>query len=106
MGLATLVEESRGHGGMDLAVGDEDARFVAEMLFYEITEDTLDQVRRGSGMIVVMSKGKGEVFHAGTTNWVAGLIDRDPYVEPHHPQRSGSLPCCGGFAWMSFTSSS
>ena len=23
----------------------------------------------------------GEVFHAGTTNWVAGLIDKDPFVE-------------------------
>ncbi len=80
MGLATLLEENRGHGGMDLAVGDEDARFVAETLYGVVTEDTLDRVIRGSGMIVVMSRGRGEVFHAGTTNWVAGLIDRDPYV--------------------------
>ncbi len=51
------------------------------MLYYEATEETIDRVKRGSGMMVAMSKGQGEVFHAGTTNWVAGLIDRDPYVE-------------------------
>ena len=32
-------------------------------------------------MMVTMTKGRGEVFHAGTTNWVAGLIHKDPYVE-------------------------
>jgi hypothetical protein len=32
-------------------------------------------------MMVSFPKGKGEVFHAGTCEWVAGLIDRDPFVE-------------------------
>ncbi len=81
MGLATLVEEDHGHEAIELAVNDGDARFIAEMLYYEATEETIDLVKRGSGMMVTMTKGQGEVFHAGTTNWVAGLIDRDPYVE-------------------------
>ena len=32
-------------------------------------------------MIVHFPKGRGEVFHAGTTEWVAGLLRRDPAVE-------------------------
>ena len=32
-------------------------------------------------MIVHFRKGKGEVFHAGTTEWIAGLIYHDPAVE-------------------------
>lgn len=80
MGLATLLEEDRGHD-VELAVYDADARFVAETLYGEATEETVDRVSRGSGMIVTMPKGRGEVFHAGTTNWISGLIKRDPFVE-------------------------
>jgi hypothetical protein len=32
-------------------------------------------------MIVSFRKGKGEVFHAGSVEWVAGLLRRDPQVE-------------------------
>ena len=38
-------------------------------------------MRRGSGMMVSFRKGQGQVFTAGTCEWVAGLIDRDPFVE-------------------------
>jgi hypothetical protein len=81
MGLATLMEDNRGHDGIELAVYDWDARFIAETLYGEATDETVDRVKRGSGMMVTMSKGQGEVFHAGTTNWIAGLIDHDPFVE-------------------------
>ena len=32
-------------------------------------------------MIVSFSKGAGEVFHAGSVEWVAGLLRRDAQVE-------------------------
>ena len=32
-------------------------------------------------MIVSFNKGNGKVFHAGTTEWVAGLIHGDMAVE-------------------------
>ncbi len=32
-------------------------------------------------MIVTFPRGKGEVFHAGSCEWVAGLLRRDPMVE-------------------------
>lgn len=43
--------------------------------------DALDRVNHGSGLIVCFSRGKGEVFHAGFTEWVAGPIRRDRAVE-------------------------
>jgi hypothetical protein len=81
MGLATLVEDNHGHEGVVQFLEDLDARFIAETMYYEATGETIDRVKRGSGMMVTMPKGKGEVFHAGTANWVAGLIDHDPFVE-------------------------
>ena len=81
MGLATLVEENRGHEGAPYFIADGDARFTAELLHGEATPETIDRVRRGSGMVVVMPKGKGEVFNAGSCEWVAGLIAREPFVE-------------------------
>lgn len=32
-------------------------------------------------MIVNFPKGKGEVFHVGSTEWIAGLIKEDAMVE-------------------------
>ncbi|PSJ57030.1 N,N-dimethylformamidase beta subunit family domain-containing protein [Kumtagia ephedrae] len=79
MGMASLVEESPG-----VAPGwlnDEDAVFTAETLHGEATPETIDKVKRGNGMIVNFSKGNGEVFHAGSCEWVAGLLRSDAMVE-------------------------
>ncbi|MFI0844751.1 N,N-dimethylformamidase beta subunit family domain-containing protein [Mesorhizobium sp. IMUNJ 23232] len=79
LGMASLVEESA-----DVPPGwlnDEDAVFTAETLYGEATPEAMDKVKRGNGMIVNFPKGKGEVFHAGTCEWVAGLLRRDAMVE-------------------------
>jgi hypothetical protein len=81
MGHASILEEHHGNPGTDLFIGDEDLAFAAETIFGAATPEAMDKLRRSSGMIVTFPKGKGEVFHAGTCEWVAGLIDRDPYVE-------------------------
>ena len=81
MGLATTREEDHGNPGTDLFIGGDDARFKAMILHGEATPETVDRVTRGSGMIVVFSKGAGEVVHAGTCEWVAGLKARDATVE-------------------------
>lgn len=47
----------------------------------DASEPSLASARRGSGMVVSFKRGAGEVFHAGTCEWVAGLIARDPVVE-------------------------
>ena len=81
MGPATLIEEDHGHEGSDLYIADLDAIAVAKILHGEATPETIDLVRRGSGMIVSMPKGSGEVFTAAATEWVCGLDERDPFVE-------------------------
>ena len=80
MGLARLRESANTGSTGSLFVGDDDARFVARTLYGKEDEKTLAQVDRGSGMIVSFRRGKGEVFNAGTTEWVAGLINDDAAV--------------------------
>lgn len=81
MGLARLREDNFGAAPEPLFVGDDDARFIAELRFGNTDATSLARVDRGSGMVVHFSKGQGQVFHAGTTEWVAGLLRRDPAVE-------------------------
>jgi hypothetical protein len=35
----------------------------------------------GAGMVATFKRGQGEVFNAGSTEWVSGLIHRDPFTE-------------------------
>ncbi len=81
LGLASQVEESADIPLEDQFLSDEDGRFTAETLFGEASEENLEKVKRGNGMIVNFSQGKGEVFHAGSCEWVAGLLRRDRMVE-------------------------
>jgi hypothetical protein len=81
MGVAVMAEENHGERGVVHFLGDDDLRFAAAAIHGEATPEAMEKRRRGSGMIVSFRKGKGEVFTAGTCEWVAGLIDRDPFVE-------------------------
>lgn len=81
VGMAAQVEESADIAFEDQFLGDEDGRFTAETLFGEASEANLDKVKRGNGMIVNFPRGKGEVFHAGSCEWVAGLLRQDAMVE-------------------------
>ncbi len=81
LGLARLREDDFSGQEDPLFVGDEDAKYTAQVLYGDDGEETLARVDRGSGMIVHFTKGKGEVFHAGTTEWVAGLLRKDFAVE-------------------------
>lgn len=81
MGPARLRESGRGVTDGSLFVGDDDALFLAETLYGRSDEPTLARVDRGSGMVVHFRRGMGEVFHAGTTEWVAGLLRGDTAVE-------------------------
>ena len=81
MGLAVMAEENHGERGTVPFLGDDDLRFAAEAVHGAATPEVMEKMRRGSGMIVNFRKGAGEVFTAGTCEWVAGLIARDPFVE-------------------------
>jgi len=81
VGLASNIEIARGVDQQALFLGSDDAAYRAEILYAEVNQQTLARAGRGSGMIVSFRRGKGEVFHAGSVEWVAGLMRRDPQVE-------------------------
>lgn len=79
VGLATLLEEDHGNEHT-IFIGSEDAEFAAKALYGTATPENIDRCKRGAGMIAFFERGQGSVFTAGTCEWVAGLIDRDPQV--------------------------
>ncbi len=81
LGLARLREDNFDSPSSGLFVGDDDAIYAARILQGDSSEQNLQRVNRGSGMVVHFRKGRGEVFHAGTTEWVAGLLRQDNAVE-------------------------
>ena len=81
LGLATLLEEDHGNHGTDLFIGDEDVRFLAEAIHGATGPEAIQQMKRGAGMIASYRRGQGEVFNAGSCEWLAGLIARDRQVE-------------------------
>jgi hypothetical protein len=81
MNVATTFEADHGNPGSTLFIGDDDAKGVAYQRFRKRDDEAVDLVKRGSGMIVCLKRGKGTIFNAGSCEWVAGLIARDPFVE-------------------------
>ena len=80
LGLASNAEVARGVAEDELFLA-ADVAFHAEILRGEVNAETLASAARGSGMIVNFARGRGEVFHAGSVEWVAGLLRRDAQVE-------------------------
>ena len=69
----SLEEEDHGHSGSLLSIADGDLAFATEALLGADTPEGRDRVRHGSAVITHMTKGAGEVFCAGTTEWCHGL---------------------------------
>lgn len=80
MGFATLAESGLPEFESSLMLGDGDAQF-RNSLLGEPTADSLERHKRGSGMIVHFARGAGEVFTAGTCEWVNGLTEADVYTQ-------------------------
>ncbi|BCH29983.1 hypothetical protein MesoLjLc_19130 [Mesorhizobium sp. L-8-10] len=81
LGMSSLKEESADIPADDQFLSDADAKFVAGTLIGNDGDDAVDRVKRGCGMIVNFPRGKGEVFHAGSCEWVAALMRGDAMVE-------------------------
>jgi hypothetical protein len=81
LGMSSLKEEHATVPIDDRFLADDDAKYVARMLLGDSGEPAVDRVKRGAGMIVSFRRGRGEVFHAGSCEWVAALSRRDPMVE-------------------------
>jgi hypothetical protein len=81
LGLSSLKEEGLNAPVDDRFLSDDDAKYVAEIRLGSASAAAVERVKRGAGMIVNFSRGRGEVFHAGSCEWVAALLRRDPMVE-------------------------
>jgi hypothetical protein len=81
LGMSSLMEEPGGVPLDDRFLSDDDAKFVAEILVGDTSDAAVDRVKRGAGMIVNFTRGRGEVFHAGSCEWAAALMRRDPMIE-------------------------
>ncbi|MCR4268717.1 ThuA domain-containing protein [Nitratireductor sp. ZSWI3] len=81
LGVSSLKEESADIPADDQFLSDADAKFVAGTLIGNDGEEAVDAIKRGCGMIVNFPRGKGEVFHAGSCEWVAALKRGDAMVE-------------------------
>lgn len=80
MGWATLAEYGRPEVLYSHMLGDGDARFRASLLG-DPSAASIAKHSRGAGMVVGLRRGRGEVFTAGTCEWVNGLIRGDVYTE-------------------------
>jgi len=81
LGLSSLKEERLDVPFDDRFLSDDDAKFVAEILIGNSSDAAVNRVKRGAGMIVNFARAAGEVFHAGSCEWVAALLRRDRMIE-------------------------
>ncbi len=81
LGMSSLKEESADIPADDQFLSDADAKFVADTLIGNDGDAAVERTKRGCGMIVNFPRGKGEVFHAGSCEWVAALKRGDRMVE-------------------------
>lgn len=61
-------------------VGDSDLKMKVQSLEGQITAEGMAQHRYGCGVVVHMHKGNGQVYCAGSCEWVAGLIRNDAQI--------------------------
>lgn len=81
VGMAAQAEWSADIAPEAFAMGESEVQEAAEMLFGDASSANIEKLKRGNGMMVNFKRGKGEVFHAGSCEWVAGLLRNDAMVE-------------------------
>ena len=80
LGLSATIEEGPTILPGRSFLGAEDGEYVASVLTGRADAAAVEATKRGSGMIVHFPRGRGEVFHAGTCDWIMGLTLRDEMV--------------------------
>jgi hypothetical protein len=80
MALASNREANHGHKGSVFYYGDGSEELAKER-YGTVNEETKRAGGYGNGMVITFQRGKGTVFHAGSSEWVAGLKHRDYYTE-------------------------
>ena len=79
MSPACNVEQDHGLDDAVCFIPDE-TDMLARLRYGADSPENRAKASRGSGMMVSFTRGRGEVFNAGTCEWVAGLKARDPGI--------------------------
>jgi hypothetical protein len=69
---------SRGH---EPILAREKLNQAAEIVYGEATEETMKRMLHGHAVMAAFSRGAGQVFNSGTTEWAHALGAHDPHVE-------------------------
>jgi len=62
------------------SIPPENPEVLAEIAYGLIGDGAVERVGRGHAVLASFTKGSGEVFNSGTTEWAHGLAADDPYV--------------------------
>jgi len=76
---AVLAEQETEGDGFRYYVRDSDFEGLAGLLPGD-RQEARERIRYGAGMVVAMKRGRGEVFTAGSCEWVMGLTRQDPFT--------------------------
>ncbi|AGT95167.1 hypothetical protein O5Y_26750 [Rhodococcus erythropolis CCM2595] len=81
--MAPAVSGSRDNWNGTVPIGAPFAELsgIFESAYGRELPEHLREFEYGSGMVATHQRGLGTVFNAGTTEWVSGLIHRDPFTE-------------------------
>ena len=81
--MAPAVAYARDRWNAQVPIGSpmEDAHGILEMLFEGDPPEYLRELEYGSGMVASFTRGQGEVFNAGSAEWVNGLAEREWFTE-------------------------
>lgn len=80
MGWATLAEGGLPEHAYAQFLADSDARFAASILDGRTDDEAIEKRSRGCGVVISFKRGAGEVFCAGSCEWVRGLATNDFYT--------------------------
>lgn len=78
---ATCGQEDKWEGTVPLGAPANEVLDFIEAIFEGNVPEHMQDRKYGAGMIGVMERGRGVVFNSGSTEWVSGLIHKDPYTE-------------------------
>lgn len=76
---ATIAEDPR--NPFPPLIPPEQPETLAKIAYGRSDEDALRRLMHGHAVMASFRKGQGEVFNAGTTEWVHGLAAEDPFIE-------------------------
>jgi hypothetical protein len=81
MAPAALAEAARPGEGFRYYVGDNDLDGIVRLVEGKVTPEGRRKYRYGAGMVVHMTRGRGEVVCAATCEWVMGLKRGDVFTQ-------------------------